>query len=324
MVLRTGLAPEALLEFVKGLESRAGRVESFRNAPRPLDIDILFYVDDGGEHVVMESERLTIPHPRMHERGFVLVPLAEIAGDARHPVLGRTVGELRASLRLREVYERLLGAYGQQGWWPGDTPFEVMVGAVLTQNTAWTNVEKAIAALREADALNPPALRTRPLDELAALIRPSGYFNAKARKLRALGEYLGEHGDDVEALFSSRPMDELREELRGLHGVGPETADSMLLYAGNLPSFVIDAYTIRILTRLGILNVDSKPSYADAQAMFHEALPRDAALFNEYHALFVAHGKDVCRARRPLCGECVLAAECEFGLSPPQQAAGEF
>ncbi len=216
----------------------------------------------------------------------------------------------KKALGLPDLYDRLFAAYGEQHWWPGETPFEVMVGAILTQNTAWTNVEKAISALREADALNPEALRTRPTDELAALIRSSGYFNAKARKLRALGDYLADYGDDIERLFASKRLDELREELLALHGVGPETADSMLLYAGNLPSFVIDAYTIRVLDRLGIIDADSKPKYEDVREIFHKTLPTDVQLFNEYHALFVAHGKDVCKLRKPLCSECVLAENC--------------
>ncbi len=213
-------------------------------------------------------------------------------------------------LGLTELYNSLFAAYGEQHWWPGETPFEVMVGAILTQNTAWTNVERAINALKEADALNPEALRTRPIDELAALIRPSGYFNAKARKLRALGEYLAGYDDDIERLFGSKPLSELREELLALHGVGPETADSMLLYAGNLPSFVIDAYTIRVLSRLGIISTGSKPKYEDVRALFQESLPTDVQIFNEYHALFVAHGKDVCKSRKPLCSECVLVESC--------------
>ncbi len=219
-------------------------------------------------------------------------------------------------LGLPELYDRLFAEYGEQHWWPGETPFEVMVGAILTQNTAWTNVEKAITALKNADALNPEALRTRSLDDLAALIRPSGYFNAKARKLRVLGDYLALYGDDIESVFASKPLDELREELLALYGVGPETADSMLLYAGNLPSFVIDAYTIRVLGRLGIIGTDNKPKYAAVRALFHESLPTDVQLFNEYHALFVAHGKDVCKSRKPLCSDCVLIENCP--------AAGEF
>lgn len=211
---------------------------------------------------------------------------------------------------MAELYDGLLAAYGEQHWWPGETPFEVMVGAILTQNTAWMNVKKAISALREADALNPEALRIRPLEELAALVRPSGYFNAKARKLRALGDYLASYHDDIGKLFASKPLDQLREELLALHGVGPETADSMLLYAGNLPSFVIDAYTIRVLQRLGIINAESRLSYDAVRALFHEALPTDVKLFNEYHALFVAHGKDVCKSRKPLCSECVFVENC--------------
>ena len=217
------------------------------------------------------------------------------------------------TLTLPDLYSRLFATYGEQHWWPGETPFEVMVGAILTQNTAWSNVEHAISALKEAGALTPVALRTCPQDELASLIRPSGYFNAKARKLRVLGEFLGSHKDDIGALFASRPLPNLRDELLSLHGVGPETADSMLLYAGNLPIFVIDAYTIRILGRLGIIDSNSRPGYEDAQAMFHEALPTDAGLFNEYHALFVAHGKDICRARKPLCDSCPLLDECPTG-----------
>ena len=228
---------------------------------------------------------------------------------------GRRRQAQRTTLSLPELYQRLFVEYGEQHWWPGETPFEVMVGAILTQNTAWTNVEKAITALKEADALNPDALRIRPLDELAALIRPSGYFNAKARKLRALGEYLGEYEDDIDAVFGSQPLNELREELLGLHGVGPETADSMLLYAGNLPSFVIDAYTMRVLSRLGIIDADERPSYEAVRALFHKALPTDVQLFNEYHALFVAHGKDVCKSRNPLCGECVLLEDCPAGAA---------
>ena len=217
------------------------------------------------------------------------------------------------TLSLPDLYSRLFAAYGEQRWWPGETPFEVMVGAILTQNTAWSNVERAISALKEADALTPVALRTCPHDDLASLIRPSGYFNAKARKLRILGEFLGRHEDDIAAIYASKSLPDLREELLSLHGVGPETADSMLLYAGNLPIFVIDAYTIRVLSRLGIIDSDSRLSYEDAQAMFHEALPTDVGLFNEYHALFVAHGKDICRARQPLCDSCPLLDECPTG-----------
>ena len=221
------------------------------------------------------------------------------------------------TLTLPDLYSRLFATYGEQHWWPGETPFEVMVGAILTQNTAWSNVERAISALKEADALTPVALRTCPYDELASLIRPSGYFNAKARKLRVLGDFLARFDDDIAAMYASKSLPDLREEFLSLHGVGPETADSMLLYAGNLPTFVIDAYTIRILSRLGLIDADSRPSYEDTQAMFQEALPTDVGLFNEYHALFVAHGKDICRARKPLCHSCPLLDECPTGQANP-------
>lgn len=209
------------------------------------------------------------------------------------------------------VYERLLGAYGQQHWWPGETPFEVMVGAVLTQNTAWTNVVRALANLKAAGAFSTQALRERPLEELAGLIRPSGYFNMKARKLRALGEYLGGYGDDLDALFRSKPLVELRQEVLGVYGVGPETADSILLYAGGLPSFVVDAYTVRVLERLRLL--PGRGRYEEVREFFHSALPAEAGLFNEFHALFVAHGKDTCQKRVPRCSGCALLEICPAG-----------
>lgn len=212
---------------------------------------------------------------------------------------------------LRDIYERLLAAYGPQGWWPADSPFEVMVGSILTQNTSWINVERAIASLKEANALTPVALRELPCEDIAQLIRSSGYFNMKAKKLQALGEYLGRYDDDLDALFESKPMDELRQEVLGIHGVGNETADSMLLYAGNLPTFVVDAYTMRTLERLGILK--ERQSYRDVQRMFHDGLPRDTRLFNEFHALIVRHGKGTCRARNPSCDSCPLLDGCATG-----------
>ena len=216
---------------------------------------------------------------------------------------------------LQKIYRRLYRRYGPQHWWPGDGPLDVVLGAILTQSAAWTNVELALRNLRAAGYWSLESIHHCSQDELARIIRPSGYFNAKARKLRALGEYLGEYEDDIEAVFGSQPLNELREELLGLHGVGPETADSMLLYAGNLPNFVIDAYTMRVLSRLGIIDADERPSYDTVRALFHKALPTDVQLFNEYHALFVAHGKDVCKSRNPLCGECVLLEDCPAGAA---------
>ena len=213
---------------------------------------------------------------------------------------------------LQDIYHRLTRCYGPQHWWPAEEPFEVMVGAILTQSAAWTNVEKAIANLKAAGALSPEALRRLSLPEIAALIRPSGYFNAKARKLKALAEWLGEYcGDDLEKL-SIHSVEELRPRLLSVYGVGEETADSILLYAVNKPIFVIDAYTRRIISRVGV--APRGDSYTSYQALFVNNLPADTRLFNEYHALLVCLGKSVCR-RRPLCPSCCLRDICRFALS---------
>ena len=188
----------------------------------------------------------------------------------------------------------------------------MMVGAILTQSAAWLNVEKAIANLKAAKALSPQALRRLSLPELATLIRPCGYYNAKARKLKSLAHWLGEccH-DDLGKLFGSG-TDRLRQQLLAVYGIGQETADSIILYAAGKPVFVIDAYTRRIINRIG-LAPDSK-SYTAYQALFMDNLPADAVLFNEYHALLVRLGKDVCR-RRPLCQRCCLRSICRFVTS---------
>ena len=209
-----------------------------------------------------------------------------------------------------EVYERLMTAYGPQGWWPGDGPFETIVGAVLTQNTAWRNVDRALANLREAGALTPAAMRRMPEAELAALIKPSGYFNAKARKLKAVVEHLAFYDDEPDRWRSRKPK-ELRSELLAVYGIGPETADDIVLYVAGLPSFVIDSYTRRVVDRLGIAPEHKR--YEDYQALFEEHLPLDAPLFNEYHALLDAHAKAVCLKSVPLCGECVLRDLCPIG-----------
>ena len=209
--------------------------------------------------------------------------------------------------RLREVYGLLLASHGPQHWWPADSPFEVIVGAILTQSAAWDNVEKAIANLKDGGALTPAALREIPLDELAGLIYPSGYYNAKALKLKALVTHLGDaHHDSLEKLFAP-DIAPLRSELLAIHGIGPETADSIILYAAEKPVFVIDAYTRRVVDRLGLGLRRNR--YSDYQDLFMDNLPADARLFNEYHALFVRHGKDVCK-KTPLCDRCCLAEVC--------------
>jgi len=186
-----------------------------------------------------------------------------------------------------------------------------MVGAILTQSAAWKNVEKAITNLKAAEVLSPAALRALSLPELAALIRPSGYYNAKARKLKSLAHWLGEcYGDDLEKL-STQSIEKLRRQLLAVYGIGEETADSIILYAANQPVFVIDAYTRRILSRIGLM--PESDSYAAYQALFMDNLPADTAFFNEYHALLVCLGKNICR-RRPLCQTCCLRSICRLGV----------
>ena len=208
---------------------------------------------------------------------------------------------------LQDIYQRLMAEYGPQYWWPAEEPFEVIVGAILTQSTAWSNVEKAIANLKVAQALSPEALRRLSLPELAWLIRPSGYYNAKALKLKSFADWLGEHySDNLDRLFAG-DIDLMRRQLLTIHGIGPETADSIILYAANKPIFVIDAYARRIMSRIGL--APHNGSYAAYQALFMSNLPADVRLFNEYHALLVCLAKTVCRAR-PLCQQCCLNDLC--------------
>ena len=213
---------------------------------------------------------------------------------------------------LKQIYQRLFGKYGPQHWWPADEPFEVIVGAILTQSAAWTNVEKAINNLKEAGELNPVAIRMIPVDELAQFVYPSGYYNVKARKLKAFADQLGEiYDDSLEKMFAY-DIPQLRSRILSIYGIGQETADSIILYAARKPVFVIDAYTHRIMDRLG-LNPD-KGNYNALQALFMDNLPHDEALFNEYHALFVRHGKETCK-KSPLCHNCCLSDLCR--CNPP-------
>ncbi len=207
---------------------------------------------------------------------------------------------------FKRMYETLHKAFGPQNWWPGETPFEVAVGAILTQNTNWGNVEKAIANLKKAKALNPGAISGMPHDDLAELIRPSGYFNVKARRLRHFTDFLiGQYGGSMRRLAKEN-AGALRQKLLGINGIGPETADSILLYAANKPVFVIDAYTKRVLSRHGV--APGLGGYDDYQGLFHHALPPDEALYNEYHALFVMLGKHYCKPK-PACGACPLGGK---------------
>jgi len=206
---------------------------------------------------------------------------------------------------LSEVYERLQRAFGPQHWWPGESPFEVIVGAVLVQNTAWRNVERAIENLRDAGLMEPARLYAASENDIAELIRPAGYFQVKARRLRNLLRLIVEEYDGSLSAMFRADLSTLRERLLGVSGIGPETADAILLYAGGLPTFVVDTYTHRVLARHGW--IDYEADYHQIKDYFEAALPTDAALYNEYHALLVRLGKDFCRKTGPKCDACPLA-----------------
>lgn len=210
---------------------------------------------------------------------------------------------------LLEIYRLLRDHFGHRNWWPGDSPFEVVVGAILTQNTAWTNVEKAIDNLKADGSLSVKCILFLPDEKLAGLIRPSGYFNQKARRLKSVCRYLIDCCEGNPGNMGDKTTIELRRELLAIKGIGPETADSILLYAMNRPVFVVDAYTGRVMRRLGL--IDDGAKYDDIQRLFTDNLPPDIELYNDYHAQFVALGKDFCR-NKPRCGGCPLREICSF------------
>lgn len=205
--------------------------------------------------------------------------------------------------RLRVIYDNLNAHFGNLHWWPGETPFEIVVGAILTQNTNWNNVETAIRALKRADLLDPHRLYRTGDHTIAELIRPAGYYNLKTKRLKAFLNFLHtEYAADLGEMLAEETWT-LREKLLGVKGIGEETADSILLYAGGKPVFVVDAYTRRILERHALITQDWR--YRDIQALFMEALPCDVSLYNQYHALLVHVGKEFCK-RTPRCGGCPL------------------
>ena len=207
------------------------------------------------------------------------------------------------SERIRQIYQHLFAYFGPQHWWPGDTPLEIMVGAVLTQNTNWENVEKAIANLRDADLLDLRRLAETSTGMLAELIRPSGYYNLKAARLHNLLRAITAEHESLESFFAT-DHHQLREELLAVKGIGPETADSILLYAAEKPAFVIDAYTHRLLLRHELIWEES--DYYEMQELFTGSLPEEVALYNEFHALIVRVGKEFCRKSKPRCPQCPL------------------
>lgn len=210
----------------------------------------------------------------------------------------------KTSSRLRLIYEKLYLHFGSQHWWPADTHFEVIIGAILTQNTSWRNVESAIGNLKREKIMAPLKLYRLNEKKLAKLIRPSGYYNIKAKRIRHFLDFLFEkHSGDIKKMFK-QGLPELRQEILSVNGIGPETADSILLYAGNLPTFVVDAYTKRIFSRHKILDEDM--DYHSVQEIFMKNIRPNVRLYNEYHALIVRLGKDICKKASPRCDVCPI------------------
>ncbi len=210
----------------------------------------------------------------------------------------------RLKRTINEYYLKLMARYGPQNWWPADDAFEIIVGAILTQNTSWKNVEKAISNLKRAGLMDPGKMHSLTCEELAGHIRPSGYYNIKARRLKAFLYYLFyRYSGKLDEMFNVN-NNVLRKELIGINGIGPETADSILLYAGGQPVFVVDAYTKRVLSRHKIISEGA--DYREVQEIFMSCLDHNERLFNEYHALIVRVGKEFCRPREAMCAECPL------------------
>ncbi|MBI4042591.1 MAG: endonuclease III domain-containing protein [Deltaproteobacteria bacterium] len=218
----------------------------------------------------------------------------------------------RSASPLPDFFLSLLGEYGPQHWWPGDSPFETAIGAILTQNTSWTNVEKAIANLRHANMLDAASMNGVDAGFLEEFIRPSGYFRQKSKKLKTFCTFLAERYDGEIGNLKEIPLCQAREELLSIKGIGPETADSILLYALEFPIFVVDAYTVRIVDRW--FNREAGTwTYDELQTYFMDRLPHSAELFNEYHALLVRFAKESCTKREPGCCECFLIRDCKYG-----------
>ena len=203
---------------------------------------------------------------------------------------------------LLDLYSRLYKAFGPRDWWPGDTTFEVVVGAILTQNTAWRNVRKAISNLKSRSLLSPQALYHVPVQDLATVIRPAGYYNIKAWRLKHFVRFLFQESAGDLGRLLAKDIDTLRGKLLSINGIGPETADSILLYAGGKPTFVVDAYTRRILFRHNL--IPEETSYDEVRDFFMDCLEPDASMFNEYHALLVHVGHTFCLKKNPKCSGC--------------------
>lgn len=216
------------------------------------------------------------------------------------------------------MYRRLRHAYGPQHWWPADSPFEVAIGAILTQSTSWSNVEKAIANLKGASVLSPHGLKEIHEEKLAVLLRPSGYFNVKTKRVKAFINHLWEHYQGQLDKLLAQETSSLRTELLSINGIGEETADDIIVYAAGKPSFVIDAYTKRILSRMGLSG--NLRSYTDLQMLFHRSVAPDPSLYNEFHALIVRHGKYFCN-KTPKCKSCCMLQICPTGTKETRRMA---
>lgn len=209
---------------------------------------------------------------------------------------------------LQRIYDLLLTHYGVQNWWPAESAWEIMVGAILTQNTSWTNVARALDNLRRENLLSPAAMRELEIGRLQELVRSAGFVTSKPKRLKGLAEFLFEHYDGDPANLRGADLGTQRAQLLALNGIGPETADDILLYVAEQPTFVIDAYTRRIFYRLGW--VPETITYHELQALFMSHLPADVALFKEYHALLDVHAKRTCTKRAPRCEACPLNPIC--------------
>ncbi len=218
--------------------------------------------------------------------------------------------------KLMQIYEAMYEHFGSQNWWPGDGAFEIMIGAVLTQNTNWVNVERAIANLRDEGLIDIEKLNTIEHERLAQLIRPAGYFNIKAKRLKNLIKFLCDNYEGNLKRFFSLSVEQMREELLSVSGIGKETADDIILYAANKPTFVVDAYTWRIAYRHKLIEYDA--DYEAIKELFESNLEKDVKLFNEYHALLVATGKNYCKRKTPLCQQCPLE-KFEHDSNPPEE-----
>jgi len=212
---------------------------------------------------------------------------------------------------LKNIYQTLCNHFGSQHWWPGESPFEVIVGAILTQQTSWNNVEKAINNLKKENLLDSKKIRDIKNEKLEKLIQSSGYYRQKTKKLKNFMNFLWEkYNGRLEKLFN-QPIPKLRENLLSVNGIGKETADSIILYAANKPIFVIDTYTVRLINRL---EITKEKDYNKIQQLFQKNLPQDTQLFNEFHALIVKLGKDYCK-KKPRCDECPLRMKCNYQKS---------